>query len=259
MKSDIPHNGDGPEDSSPGSTDEYPDAADSAELDPPNPYSDLTLAARLVTEQGEDLVHIEPEGSWYIYSENEGRWMRDDKMYIFTLTKRLIVTAAHEHFDEVNHAVLQDGKDNSEARSRAKKASNPISTAAKVAAVEKLARSDVRVAFTSEIFDRDPWLLNTPAGAVDLRNGKIRPARREDYFTKVTPVAPRRMPTPIFDTFLREILGLCLLPDACPCAACKIRVGKPLPERLAMHVKEVERLVQYMLRVYGYCLSGECA
>ena len=40
--------------------------------------------------------------------------------------------------------------------------------------VEKFARSDRLMAVTSEIWDRDPFLLGTPAGTVDLRTGKLR-------------------------------------------------------------------------------------
>ena len=38
--------------------------------------------------------------------------------------------------------------------------------------------------------DRDEFLLNTPAGAVDLRTGKIRPNAPSDYCTKITAVSP---------------------------------------------------------------------
>ena len=38
--------------------------------------------------------------------------------------------------------------------------------------------------------DRDEFLLNTPAGAVDLRTGKIRPNAPNDYCTKITAGAP---------------------------------------------------------------------
>src|SRR5258707_15808170 len=60
-----------------------------------------------------------------------------------------------------------------------------------VAAVERLARSDRRLAATTDQWDADLWLLNTPKGAVDLRAGSIRPPRAEDYFIHLTPVAPR--------------------------------------------------------------------
>ncbi len=59
-----------------------------------------------------------------------------------------------------------------------------------IAAVERLARSDPRLVATPDQFDRDPWLLNTPAGTVELKTGQMRKHRREDYITKTTAVAP---------------------------------------------------------------------
>ena len=38
--------------------------------------------------------------------------------------------------------------------------------------------------------DADPYLLNTPAGTVDLRTGKMNPHRSEDMITKMTSVSP---------------------------------------------------------------------
>jgi len=45
-------------------------------------------------------------------------------------------------------------------------------------------------AVTSEIWDCDPWLLGTPAGTVDLRDGSMRRADQGDYITKSTSIAP---------------------------------------------------------------------
>src|SRR5690606_38965057 len=36
----------------------------------------------------------------------------------------------------------------------------------------------------------DPWALNTPAGTVELRTGRMREHRSGDYMTKCTAVAP---------------------------------------------------------------------
>ena len=70
-----------------------------------------------------------------------------------------------------------------------------ISAAGTVAAVERLARSDRRHAATSEIWDRDPWLLNTPGGVVDLRSGAIKPHDRALAMTKIAGAgAGRRLP-----------------------------------------------------------------
>jgi putative DNA primase/helicase len=59
-----------------------------------------------------------------------------------------------------------------------------------IAAVERLARSDPRLAATVDQWDRDPWLLNTPAGTIELQTGRMREHRREDYITKITAVGP---------------------------------------------------------------------
>jgi P4 family phage/plasmid primase-like protien len=242
---------------------EDPDADElqGPETDPPAKYSDLSLANRLITEHGLDLLYIKAEADWYVYSETEHRWKRDEKLFIFTLTKRLIVAAAQELYHEVYNAIIAKKGDTpdgqAEARKAAKSAAASIATAAKVAAVEKMARSDPRVATTTDVFDSDRWMINTADGAVNLRDGTIRPARRKDYFTKVTPVAAERMPTPIFDKFIREIMGGSLPPDACPCAACKNSTARPQAEREALHLQEIDELVKYQFRVYGYCLSGD--
>jgi putative DNA primase/helicase len=69
-----------------------------------------------------------------------------------------------------------------------------------------LATADPRVVVLPDDFDRDLWLLNTPAGAVDLKTGEIREHRRDDYCTKIATVSPhgdcRR-----WRSFLDEIMG----------------------------------------------------
>jgi putative DNA primase/helicase len=59
-----------------------------------------------------------------------------------------------------------------------------------IAAVERLARSDPRLAASVDQWDRDPWLLNTPDGTIELQTGRMREHRREDYITKITAVGP---------------------------------------------------------------------
>jgi len=63
-------------------------------------------------------------------------------------------------------------------------------------------------------FDRDPNLLNTPSGVVDLRTGGLRPARPEDLMTKTTgvPYDPEAG-CPQFMEFLQEILPQEGMPD----------------------------------------------
>jgi putative DNA primase/helicase len=72
--------------------------------------------------------------------------------------------------------------------------------------VEKLARADRRLAASPEQFDADPWLLNTPAGTVDLRTGELRKHDHNDYCTKVTAVA-RGGECPRWRAFLKRVMG----------------------------------------------------
>lgn len=59
-----------------------------------------------------------------------------------------------------------------------------------VRGVEALARVDRRLAVTSDIWDQDPYLLGTPAGTVDLRDGSLRASDQGDHITRRTAVAP---------------------------------------------------------------------
>jgi putative DNA primase/helicase len=73
--------------------------------------------------------------------------------------------------------------------------------------VETFAQSDRTFAVTPDLWDRDPWLLGTPRGSVDLRSGQLHPPSREDYITKQTPVTPAEpgTPCPIWHKFLDQI------------------------------------------------------
>lgn len=95
--------------------------------------------------------------------------------------------------------------------------------------VERFVRSHQAVAMVPEEWDRNPYLAGTPQGTLDLRNGRLRPARRGDYITKLLAVAPAPDGTtaPVWDAFLREATGN----DAA--------------------------LIQYIYRVVGYCLTGD--
>jgi putative DNA primase/helicase len=59
-----------------------------------------------------------------------------------------------------------------------------------VRAVLRLAAIDPRIASMASAWDQDEWLLGTPNGVVDLRDGTVRAARPEDHVTKSTAVSP---------------------------------------------------------------------
>ena len=72
------------------------------------------------------------------------------------------------------------------------------------AAIERIARTDPAFAVTQEVWDRDPWLLNTPGGTVDLRTGKLRKVSQRDLITKLTGAAPNRRGLALWLKFLEQ-------------------------------------------------------
>jgi putative DNA primase/helicase len=74
--------------------------------------------------------------------------------------------------------------------------------------VETFARSDPAFAVTSASWDRDKFLLGTPAGTVDLRTGRLQHGSSDDGITKVTAAAPAdTADCPLFERFLVETTG----------------------------------------------------
>ena len=99
-----------------------------------------------------------------------------------------------------------------------------------VAAVISLARTDRRQAATTEQWDSDLMLLGTPSGTVDLRTGKLTPARQEDYITKIAKVTPANEP---------------------PATSCQLFL-----EFLQRITGGDQELQDFLQRTFGYCLTG---
>jgi putative DNA primase/helicase len=79
-----------------------------------------------------------------------------------------------------------------------------------------------------ENFDTDPFLMNVVNGTIDLRTGKLRDHRRDDYMTKMANVLyDPSAACPKFEEFLLRIMG-----------------GK-------------QSLVTFLQRWLGYCLTGD--
>ena len=62
------------------------------------------------------------------------------------------------------------------------------------------------MAATTEQWDADPWMLNTPDGVVDLRTGKVRSHRPDDYMTRITLVGPQGE-CPMWKAHLEKIMN----------------------------------------------------
>ena len=59
----------------------------------------------------------------------------------------------------------------------------------RLSAMIRQAKGPQQTRIEPDILDADPWLLGCPNGTLDLRTGKLREARREDFITKQISVA----------------------------------------------------------------------
>jgi putative DNA primase/helicase len=98
---------------------------------------------------------------------------------------RLAEDQTYAVFAEIRSMLREVASESPEKRRR------DLLSAKTVAAVERLARSDDRAAATSDQWDADDLLLNTPLGLVDLRTGTIGEHRASAYATKITAAGPR--------------------------------------------------------------------
>ena len=96
-------------------------------------------------------------------------------------------------------------------RQTALRAENPkvaakLASSGTVSGVERLARADRRHAATTDEWDADPWLLNTPGSVVDLKTGRKRAHDRADRMTKITTATPGG-DCPTWRHFIDQITG----------------------------------------------------
>lgn len=140
--------------------------------DRPPGYSDDALASRFTEAHADDLAFVNGWGRWLIW--NGARWQTDETQAAFDLARMVAREASIEMLD---------------AKGSVRIAAS-IASAKTVSAIERLARADRCHASSIEIWDDDPWLLNTPAGTVDLQTGTMRIHDRADCITKITAVAP---------------------------------------------------------------------
>jgi putative DNA primase/helicase len=67
-----------------------------------------------------------------------------------------------------------------------------------------LAQPEIRTGLT--VFDRDPYLFNAANATIDLRTGKARDFKREDYLTRISPTFYHpQAESPLFNTFINAI------------------------------------------------------
>lgn len=174
-----------------------------------------------------DARHVATWNAWLHWQDTH--WRRDDHLQTFTIARKFCRARAQEvqAWAEATAATETDARAADKLRGWAKAEGLRLKDKRTIAAVIDLARSNPASAAVPDDFDRDPMLLATPGGTVDLRTGQLRRARRVDLITKIAGAAPAagkpeawlRFLDSIFDgdreviAFLRRAAGYSLTGD----------------------------------------------
>ena len=146
--------------------------------------------ALLFAEHNEQQLRFVAEwGCWYIWDGQ--RWAKDRELRATDAVRAFARRAAS------GTANLKEGQ----ARS--------LCSLGTIRAIETLSKADQRLAVSSDAWDADPRVLNTPSGLVDLRTGVIIPHERGHLCTKITgcAVAEPGVPPARWLAFLDELTG----------------------------------------------------
>ncbi len=142
------------------------------------------LALAFTRRYHRDWRYVATWGRWLVWDGH--RWRAEDTLAAADLIRSICRQAA--------------------VRADNAKVAAKLASSSTVSGVERLARADRRHAATSEEWDADLWLLNTPGGVVDLKTGRKRPHDRSDRMTKITTATPGGN-CPIWRRFLDEVTG----------------------------------------------------
>ena len=168
-------------------------------------FSDEAVALRFTEQHADKLRYVAAWSRWLIW---DGKcWLFDDTLKSFDLVRKICREAASE-CNKPNIA-------------------RAVASAKTVAAVERLARADRRHAAIVDLWDADPWLLNTPGGVIDLRSGEQRPHDATDYMIKIAGTAAD--------------------------ASCPIASWLEILDRVTNGDAE---LIAFLHRIVGYALTG---
>ncbi len=138
-------------------------------------YSEQDLADTFINEHGPVLRYVPLEKAWYTW--DGVRWSRDVRLRAHELAKATLRTIADR--------VARSGVTPQE-QAKGLRLARTLSARAKVTNILELPSSDSRVVLTPDEFDADLWILNTPAGMIDLRTAETHPNNPTTHLTKTT-------------------------------------------------------------------------
>lgn len=154
------------------------------------------------SEKTKDILrYVKDWGKWMVW--RDGVWQMDRTIFAYDLIR----TMCRELF----------GSD--------EKARRKFLTNKTVASLERMAQADRTHAATTDQWDQNDWVINTPAGHIDLTTGQNIGHVREEYSTKITSV-PVGTNCPTWHKFLNDVTA-----------------GN-------------KELIEYLQRLAGYAMTG---
>jgi putative DNA primase/helicase len=173
------------------------------------PFTETGNAERLVDQYGDRIRFCHPWGAWLAWDGQ--RWKRDQAGVVRDLAKSVVRSIALE---------VSAGR-SKEERETIRKFAHRSETSAMRTSMLKLAESEAGIPIHPDDMDRDPYLLNTLNGTIDLRTGQLHPHDQGQNITKLAPVAfdpdaecptflaflARVLPDPEVRRFLRHMTG----------------------------------------------------
>ena len=153
-------------------------------------YSEMALKWRVVKRHRSNFRYMPEKGKFLFWDSY--RWRFDDRGLIPSEVGRICSEASAEALMKI------------EDKRSAERTATRLAGGRTVREVIGLLKPEQGLILTAAEADQNPWLLNTPAGTVDLKTGTLRRHDPEDLISKSTAVGPEKMECPIWKRFLAE-------------------------------------------------------
>lgn len=205
-----------------------------------NEYGDARLFAELFTGR---CVYDHTDGLWYIWQGHH--WKVDNIQLVKHLVSGVLASTYLKAVAEINLKLArleaQAAADDEEAqgiirkyKSLAKELSTRAHALKFVSRMKNvLSNAQAFLPIEADRWDTDPWILGTQDGVLDLKTGKLRPGKPEDYIRTIIPTKWEGLKAPhtALDKFWQEVFA-----------------DRPVQER--------SELISFIQRFFGYALTG---
>jgi putative DNA primase/helicase len=178
-----------------------------ATITTPPRYSEAAIARDFADLHETRAKYVVELACWFVFDGT--RWRPDNGTAVGGLLLAHLSVLANDAIDDPE---LGD------KRSTRERFARQLASGRTLREVERLVQRDARIVLDVTALDRNEYLLNTPAGTIDLRTGVMREHRREDFITACTAVAPGRGGATFSRVLLEIACGDTALVDYLQCA-----------------------------------------